>query len=315
MKLPLPRAPRRRQLGVGLDLSWGKGFVFDAARGDVASPSVLAFLDRYAERFGHLFISWQPRDRGELAAADYFAAYDDLFRHLGTRYPVRALHHTALNLGAIEPYDRGALLELTRALIERYDFAWVNEDLGLWSIHGKPLPYPLPPYLTAAGLEAAIRNTREVQAALPVPILVEFPGFSAGSSFVVGRLHAYDFLRVLAEEADVAVTLDTGHLLSYQWSSGHRGDDLFGDLERLPLERCVEIHLSGCEIQGDDFLDCHHGVLLPMQLELLDRLVGLCPNASFVTYEDPVFDEAGTIAPLAAPSLDALCRAASAWSR
>jgi uncharacterized protein (UPF0276 family) len=314
MKVAMPRAPRHRQLGVGLDLSWGKGFVFDPSRGDVAGPGVVRFLEHHARDFKHLFVSFQPRDRSELDARDYFPAYDDLFHGIGAHYPIRGLHHTALNLGAIERYDRGALLELTCALVERYDFAWVNEDVGLWSIHGKPLPYPLPPYFTQAGLEATIRNTCEVQAVLPVPLLVEFPGFSAECSLVVGRMHAYDFMRVLAEEADVAVTLDTGHLLSYQWLRGRRGAALLGDLERLPLDRCFEIHLSGCEIAGEEFLDRHHGVLLDAQLELLERLVRLCPNVRAVTYEDPIFDEAGAMASTGVGSFRALCRAAAGWS-
>lgn len=294
--------------GVGLDLQWGSGFV---ARddGDRASDDVVAFLLSHAAHFHHLFVSWQPKSRARLDARDYFAAFDDLFGRLGTHYPVRALHHTALNLGAMEPYARGAILDLTCALVERYGFAWVNEDVGLWSLHGKPLPYPLPPYLTTAGLRAAIQNAREVQAALAVPLSVEFPGFSHGMSPVVGRMHAYDFFRVLADEADVQVTLDTGHLLSYQWMRGLRGEDLLSELERLPLGRCFEIHLSGCAVEEGAFHDRHDGILLPDQLELLQRLARLCPNARACTYEDPAVRTGGRVTEASAPSLAAFLEA------
>jgi uncharacterized protein (UPF0276 family) len=300
---------------VGLDLRWGTepGFLWDPVRGDVVSEGVGAFLDRHAADFGHLFVSWQPRDRGTLDARDYFPGFDDLFARVGAKYPVRALHHSALNLGAIEPYDRTAILEMTNALIARYGFAWVNEDLGLWSIHGKPLPYPLPPYLCEPGLRAAVRNVSEARAALRAPLLIEFPGFSDGTAFVVGRLHAYDFFRVVAEEADAAVTLDTGHLLSYQWLRGRRDRELLDELDRLPLQRCFEIHLSGCEIAGDRFLDLHHGVLLDAQLHLLERLLALCPNVRAVTYEDPVFDAAGTLAPANVRSLESLRHVKRTW--
>ena len=54
----------------------------------------------------------------------------------------------------------------------------------------------------------------------------------------------------------------------------------------LPLSRCLELHLSGCEIRDGALLDLHHGILLDEQIELLDRLIDLCPNLVGVTYED-----------------------------
>jgi len=202
--------------------------------------------------------------------------------------------------------DLSGRVDFTNALCARYGLAWVNEDLGIWSIGGRRLPYPLPPILTEAGLERAVRHVREVQAALEVPLVVEFPGFSSGTNVVLGALHAYDYFRRLAEACDVPVALDTGHLLSYQWWRGARGAALFDELERLPLSRCFEIHLSGCELLGDRFLDVHHGVLLPEQLELLERLLALCPRARCVAYEDPRVGPEGRLPRRAAPGFERL---------
>lgn len=279
-----------------MDLSWGApiGFTHEPGRGDRATESVVRFLSSHAKTFQHLFISFQPRSRNRLDPHDYFAAYDDLFGHIPA-FPVRAFHQTTLNLGALEAYDRGRIIDFTNALIDRYHFAWVNEDLGLWSIHGKPLPYPLPPYLTLEGLKAAIRNTAEVQEKLLAPLFVEFPGFSDGTSFCIGKMHAYDFFRHVVEETGSPATLDVGHLLSYQWLLGKRGEALYADLEKLPLDHCFEIHLSGCEIVDGCFMDVHHGVLLDEQLELLRRLLPLCPQLAAITYEDPKFDAEGRL--------------------
>jgi uncharacterized protein len=294
----LPSVPGPLALGVGLDLPWGApiGFGFDPARGDVAADRVVRFLGRHAGDFSHLFVSWQPRSRSRLDAREYFAAYDDLFARIPP-FGARALHQTAFNLGALEPYDRAGLTDFTDALVERYGFAWVNEDLGLWSIHGRPLPYPLPPYLTAAGLRAAVRNTAEVQGRLSVPLLVEFPGFADGTSLTLGTMHAYDFFRRVVEDTGSPATLDVGHLLSYQWLRGRRGEGLFDELDRLPLDHCFEIHLSGCAVTEGRFLDVHHGVLLDEQLDLLRRLAPRCPNLRAVTYEDPRFDDDGALLP------------------
>jgi uncharacterized protein (UPF0276 family) len=292
------RFPRldRLGVGVGMDLPWDgvSGFAWDG--GDVLARPVGAFLRAHAKEWRHSFFSWQPRDRAPPRLDDYVAAWDDLMSALPPELP-RALHHTALNLGALVEYPRSQLLEFTAALCERYSLRWVNEDVGLWSLAGRPLPYPLPPFLTGDGLRAAIANVRECQAGLPVPLVLEFPGFARGVSLVLGEWHAYDFFRALAEETEAPVTLDVGHLLSWQWWRGRRGAALFDELDRLPLAHCFEIHLSGCEIVDDRFVDAHHGRVLDEQLLLLGRLLPMCPNLRAVTFEDPRFDAAGKLLP------------------
>ena len=315
MTVRFPNVQRRLGLGVGLDLPWGApiGFERDEEAGDRIAPRVVRYLNRHHEDFSYLFVSWQPRSRNRLALEDYIDVWDDLFAQVPA-WPVRALHQTAMNLGALEPYDTGEVVAFTNALIARYDLAWVNEDLGLWSLHGRPLPYPLPPYLTDEGLAAAIRNTEKVQEALTVPLLVEFPGFSDGTSFCIGNLHAYDFFRQLAEATASPVTLDTGHLMSYQWLCGKRGEDLFTELDRLPLDHCFEIHLSGCAIKDERFMDYHHGILMDEQLELLERLLVRCPNLRAVTYEDPKFSRQGVMTKGAVKNVERLKGIVGAWA-
>jgi uncharacterized protein (UPF0276 family) len=305
----------RGGLGVGLDLSWGssQGFGFDSARGDVLSPAVRAYLRASAGAWSHAFFSWQPRDRAAPRVEDYAPAWDDLCAALPRSLP-RALHHTALNLGSLAPYDRTELFAFTNALCERYALRWINEDVGLWSLAGRPVPYPLPPLLTEAGLRATIANVRTCQAALDVPLVLEFPGFGHGVSAVLGDWDAFDHFRCLAEETESPVTLDTGHLLSWRWWCGQRGEALLDDLHRLPLQHCFEIHLSGCEIAGEEFVDAHHGRLLDLQLHLLDRLIPLCSNLRAVTFEDPRLESDGALDASSRASWDALLAITHRWA-
>lgn len=167
------------------------------------------------------------------------------------------------------------------------------EDLGVRSLRGCPLPYPLPPPLTDRGLEIATENAAEAARLLVPPLHVEFPGFTEGCSFALGGLDAFEYFARLADDADVRVTLDVGHLLSYQWLRGRTGRHMFEGMEALPLHRCRELHLSGCQIVGGKFRDLHHGVLLDEQIELAAYLLSRCPRLIGVTYEDPVFHEDG----------------------
>ena len=319
-----PAIDQRLGLGVGLDLPWHPelGFATGKDGRDRVSDQVTAFFDRHGADYAYAFTSWQPRDRNRLHIDHYAEAFDDLFARVVTQ-PVRALHHTALNLASTDPSyqpQRERMIQFTNALIRRYDLAWVNEDLGIWSLAGRPLPYPLPPLFTDEGLRAAVANTALVQERLEAPLVVEFPGFSHGCSVVVGDWHAYDFFAEVVRETGSPATLDTGHLLSYQVQKGARGEELYRDLERLPLENTFEIHLSGCALERldgprDRFLDYHHGILIDEQLELLRRLVPLCPRLRAITYEDPRFDDTGALPPAAHRNLDRLSAFADDWRR
>ncbi len=305
-----PDVPFRRALGVGLDLRYGDTHGFVAEDGDRLAPRVRRFLADHQGRFGHAFFSLQPRDRALLDVDAYVPAWDRLFEDVPA-LPAFGLHHTMLNLGTIDDVvDRRRLIAFTNALIARYDLRWVNEDVGIWAIDGKPLPYPLPPILTREGLDAAVRHVDEVQAALAAPLVLEFPGFDDACP---GDLDAYDFFRQLAERTGSAVTLDTGHLLSWRWLRGHRGAALLADLDRLPLAHCFELHLSGCQVIDGRFSDVHHGVLVREQLDLLEALLPSCPAARAVTYEDPKLAPDGTLRPKARAGFVELQRICDRW--
>ncbi|MFZ5478623.1 MAG: DUF692 family multinuclear iron-containing protein [Myxococcota bacterium] len=290
---------------MGFDLPWGVPHGIVRADGrDAVDPRVA----RYAAAAGwaSVFVSFQPRDRGELDVRDYAGVFDAFWSGVGA--PARTLHHTRLNAGSPEPAEPGALADFTNALCARYGYAWVNEDLGVWRLAGRALPYPLPPPLTTAGLRACVANVRAWQAALEVPFVVEFPGFAG---FTLGKLDAYDFFRGVVEETGAPCTLDVGHLLSWRLP---RGLDPLDELDRLPLDRCVEIHLSGAAIVSGRFVDTHHGVLLNAQLDLLARLLPVCPNLQVVTYEDPKLDPDGALVARAAPNVERLRGMVDAWA-
>jgi len=50
------------------------------------------------------------------------------------------------------------------------------------------------------------------------------------------------------------------------------------------------------------------------QLELLSRLVPLCPNLRAITYEDPKFDDDGVLIRKAVPNYERLRGAAARWA-
>jgi uncharacterized protein (UPF0276 family) len=302
----------RLGLGVGFDLPWGHGPIgFDAATGG-PTERLAAYLRR--ERFAYLMFSFQPRSHAALDVDNYLPAYERLRDSAPPGTPL-VFHQTMLNLGAAHRYDRAAVVAFTNELHRRLGFRWVVEDVGIWSQRGIPMPYPLPPFLTAASIERTVESLVEARGALVPRLQLEFPGFTDGYSVVVGQMDAYDWFREVVERAGVAVTLDVGHLLSYRWLLGHTGEALYEGIDRLPLLRCREIHLSGCAVSRGRFLDLHHGILLDEQLELLDRLLERCTNLQGVTYEDPAIDGEGHLPPKAIPNVERLRERVKRWAR
>ncbi|MEF3114184.1 DUF692 family multinuclear iron-containing protein [Streptomyces chrestomyceticus] len=312
-------AAHRLGLGVLVDMPWtgkgvggrGTGFVDTDDGGDI-HPRLRAFFRRHGGDFAYAAHSFQPRSRALPRSVDYVRAYDRFGQALPAGLP-RAFHHTELNMGTPERYDRGPAAEFANQLHARYGFAWVVEDLGIWSLRGCPLPYPLPPPLTGAGLEIATRNAAQAARLLVPPLHVEFPGFTEGGSFALGGLDAFEYFARLADDADVWVTLDVGHLLSYQWLRGRTGPHMFDGLEALPLHRCRELHLSGCQIVNGKFRDLHHGVLLDEQLDLTVHLLPRCPQLLGVTYEDPVFRADGRLVEKSRRNYERLMALVAEW--
>ncbi|MEU2165074.1 DUF692 family multinuclear iron-containing protein [Streptomyces sp. NPDC019208] len=302
----------RLGLGLGMDLVWGERIGFEKTGEGRPTDRVAAFLQRHAQDYDYMFVAFQPIDYGPLEPERYFPAYDRLFELFGPGR-ARAFHHTMLNTGSPEEYEKEAVAEFTNALIERYGFRWVIEDLGIWSLGGRSLPYPMPPVLTTEGLRRCVGHVGEWVRRLDAPLSVEFPGFTEGGSFLVGTLDAFAFFDTVIRETGALATLDVGHVLAYQWLMGRTGKRMFEGLEALPLDRCHEVHLSGCQIVDGRFRDLHHGVLLDEQLALLEHLLPMMPRLTGVTYEDPNFDAAGRLVPKSRPNAERLFAIVRAW--
>jgi uncharacterized protein (UPF0276 family) len=295
------------RLGLGFDLHWGSpyGLQLDrqSKRASLAPP-VAQYLDSQRGRVASAFVALQLPEIGELREDAVMPYVREFFSRLQpTRR--RGLHHTLLNLCSTSRYDRQRIIAFTNRLIAELNLDWVVEDLGIWSIGGKLMPYPLPPILDKRTLRATVRNVREVAAALDCRLVVEFPGFAHGTDVRVGSIHAFDFFREVCEEADVTATIDVGHLLSYLWigRSVPIDDSALG---KLPLDRCFDVHLSGCRIEGRRFMDLHAGGLLEEQFQWLSKLLQKIDPEACVHFEDPSLTRVGTLKSTSQKSWDRL---------
>jgi uncharacterized protein len=177
-------------------------------------------------------------------------------------YPL-VLHGVGLSIGSTDPLDRRYLAEL-KALRDRFGALWVSDHVawcGVNGRHGHDL-YPVP--FTEESLLHIARRIRHVQDVLEAPLVLENP--STYLRFAGAQMSEPDFLRALVEEADAALLLDVNNVYVNAYNHGF---DAFDYVERLPLERVVQLHVAG-HSQADGYLaDTHSGAVIPGVWDLL----------------------------------------------
>jgi uncharacterized protein (UPF0276 family) len=183
--------------------------------------------------------------------------------------------------------NHAAWLAATAAHARAVGSPWFAQDCAycFWEqgpSYSTQLGYFIPPILNAASLALAIERVREVQAAVPVPVVVEPPPMS----FVVGGMPLFEFFGALSRETGCALLLDMGHLVSYEIASGKRVLDAF---DALPAGRVIEVHIAGGRLRqvadGPVYVDMHEAPVLPETWAMLEALLPRLPSVKALCYE------------------------------
>ncbi|MEN2787551.1 DUF692 family multinuclear iron-containing protein [Sphingomonas qilianensis] len=162
------------------------------------------------------------------------------------------------------------------------DLASAGGDAGPWNIG-----YTVSPQYSEEMLDRVSAALERWSQVLACPILIEngpvyfeIPGSTMSQS---------DFLRRLcARNENVRLLLDLAHLVCTGANTGEDPHDL---LKKIPLERVVEIHLSGAQADAGTVWDDHAVPIAPLAFDLLDHLLhGTTPQAVTIEYNwDPDF--------------------------
>lgn len=207
-------------------------------------------------------------------------------RTLGDRIPL-LLHCASLSLaGFVAPNDE------TIAAVGREAIAvgtpWISEHLAFISAdalddQGAPAPaltYTMCPQLSHETIARVVENVQRVQPKLPAPLIVEnSPQYFdiPGSTLPMSEL-----VREVAEQCDINLLLDLTHFLI---TATNTFVDPRTELERYPLERVLELHVSGMTTQSGLAWDDHAAPAPPLVFELLDQVLARAhPKALTLEY-------------------------------
>ncbi len=205
------------------------------------------------------------------------------------------LHCASLSIAGFVPPPEATVAAIVREAT-RMSTPWIGEHLAFISADGlspdgapTTLTYTACPQLSEDTVARVADNLAALAPRLPVPIILEnSPQYFAVPGSTMGMT---EFVAAVAERADVGLLLDLTHFLI---TSINTGVDPRAELDRLPLERVVEMHVSGLSEQSGIAWDDHAAPAPALVFELVERaLTRARPRAITLEYNwSPQFPQA-----------------------
>lgn len=162
-----------------------------------------------------------------------------------------ALHGVSMNIGSIDPLERGYLRQLAE-LAARTDPAWVSDHLCWTAVDGRNLHDLLPLPRTSETLRHVADRIARVQDFLGRRIALE--NVSSYLRFEADEGEEWEFLVAVAEESDCGLLLDVNNVCV---NAHNHGFDPLRYLDAIPAERVFQIHLAGHSEAGPLRIDTH----------------------------------------------------------
>lgn len=237
-----------------------------------------------------LFLHPGQVDFLEIVADHYFDASPEKEHELellAAHFPLIP-HGLSLSLGSAEGLDADYLRKFA-ALVQRLKPPWWSEHIAFTRAgdveigHLSPLPF------TREALEALCRNIAQARRRIETPLILENITYTVAMPF--SELDEASFLAEVLERTDCGLLLDVTNL--YTNSVNHRYDPL-AFLDRLPLERIVQLHFVGGHWHDGVLVDSHSQSTQQEVWDLMDEVLRRAPVKGVILERDenlPPFGE------------------------
>jgi uncharacterized protein len=237
------------------------------------------------------------REQGQGDPPRFVYVSDQLERALRTtaQLPV-VIHGVELSIGSESGWNE-AYIEVLDGFHRQRPFVWHSEHIGFLlaeSPEGKTINtgVPLPVPFTNAALDLIVPRAAALVQRYDVPFLLEnsvyyLPGLPADE----GR-DEVAFLNDLVDRSGCGLLLD---LFNFHANALHHGFGAWDALDRMRLDRVVEIHVAGGSSHDGFLLDSHSEVVPEPVWRLLEAVVPRAPNLAGIVFEllDEAFDNVG----------------------
>ncbi|MBI4907262.1 MAG: DUF692 domain-containing protein [Acidobacteria bacterium] len=166
------------------------------------------------------------------------------------RYPV-VMHGVSMSVGSTDPVNFEYLKKL-KQLARRTKARWISDHLCWTGVSGLNTHDLLPMPYTDESLRHVAGRVKIIADYLERPVFLENP--STYLEFSESTWNEWDFLAELTERTGCGILLDVNNVYV---SSFNHGFDPFDYVDRIPVDRVVQIHLAGHTNKGTHILDTH----------------------------------------------------------
>jgi uncharacterized protein (UPF0276 family) len=199
-------------------------------------------------------------------------------------------HGLMMSLGGTDPFDEDYFANL-RAFTRRFDTPWHSDHMCFSGVDGRIFHDLLPmPQTREAGRHVA-KRVREARDRLELPMAIE----NISYYLRLGRpdLEETEVLSLILDEADCGLLLDVNNV--YVNGKNH-GFDPKTWIERMDLDRVMQIHVAGHEFREGDglIIDTHGSPVVDPVYELLEWTIARTGPVAVILERDndvPDLDE------------------------
>lgn len=236
--------------------------------------------------YTHIFEHQPPVDWFEIISENFMDTGGRPQRNLAKireHYPV-VMHGVAMSIGTVDAINSDYLKKL-KALAEWVEPAWISDHLCWTGIAHKNTHDLLPVPYTEEALNHIISRITQVQEFLGRPIALENP--STYLEFKTSHIAEAEFIAEMAKRSGCNLLLDVNNV--YVSAYNHRLDPK-AYIDALPLDKVIQIHLSGHSNMGTHIIDTHDNYVVDEVWSLYKYVVhkaGRTPN-TMVEWDDNI---------------------------
>ena len=256
------------------------------AEPDTSFPNLGFGLGLRPPHYAHIFEHSPKVDWFEIISENFMDTDGKPRRNLARireQYPV-VMHGVAMSIGTVDPLNSEYLSKLKK-LADDIQPAWISDHLCWTGIAHKNTHDLLPVPYTEEALKHIVQRIVQVQDFLERPIALENP--STYLEFKTSHIPEAEFIAEMANQSGCNLLLDVNNV--YVSCYNHRLDAK-AYIDALPLDKVIQIHLSGHSNMGNHIIDTHDDHVVDEVWQLYKYVLhraGRMPN-TMVEWDDKI---------------------------